>query len=286
MNYKDYQNETKGTAYRFLDLKTDDSVDEIYSSDNDSNNEEFIFSHDFFISLEAPIEKIRYFCIYNIMNIELFNSIIDEIKSYLNDAFKKETIVAIKALICMTSYNFFLSIDDFADLFTEFQLFDANFLFDVSHLYLCYANNYKNALPQSIIDTIFVNSMQLINNDKIKIWKIISKLISTFGYIINPDIILQNINFELISFIEKETLIQLFTSMFLSNNFQNVTNFFTIYDQCKEHIILIFNDFAEINSILMIDLILLIRQVAAPVFDTNLENIYEKYIKYYSEKNE
>lgn len=111
----------------------------------------------------------------------------------------------------------------------------------------------------------------------------ISKLISSFGYFANPDIIIQNINYEILTFIEKENLIQLFTSMLFSFNLTNATNFFIIYDQCQDQILEIFDEFAEINNILVINLILLIRQISEQIFDTNFKNIYEKYIKNYTD---
>ena len=116
MNYKIEEEIINGTAHRILI----DNIDDIDSNENNIEKEDITFSLDSFQSLETPIEKLRYFCLYNEIDLETFHFIIDELISYLYDIFETEISVAIKALNSMTYYNFFLTFDDFTNLFISY----------------------------------------------------------------------------------------------------------------------------------------------------------------------
>ena len=110
MNYKTEQEIVNGTEHRILNEEAINNDDEIDSNESNIENEDIKFSLDSFQSLETPIEKFRYFCLYNEIDLEAFHFIIDELISYLYDIFETEISVAIKALNSMTYYNFFFFI--------------------------------------------------------------------------------------------------------------------------------------------------------------------------------
>ena len=198
---------------------------------------------------------------YHNLTIQTFIIIKNDILILLKDAFISDLLVAFKILLTMEKYNCFIKCDDFLIQTIENSSSEPDYLNDISSIIEIYTKNYGKVFPQSTIDLIFDQSFQANPTERAHIWNILSFLFSNFEYIINVgtvSLIVDNY-FEL-SFSEKQSLFQILRSMLLSSEDQNLLNFSEMYIAKEDLISLLFLDYKEINDLLVIDIILLMKE--------------------------
>lgn len=214
-----------------------------------------------FETLEDPLEKIRYFLLYNQMSQQTFDIIKDQILYVLNVVIQFDISYVFQGLLMIANYNCYLPSNDFLIHLITNAIFDVSYIHDAIKIIRIYTEIYGKIFDQAIIDKIFEQSLLIEQNEKNEIWNIISVLTSKFNYEINQTSLSKILtNYKNLSYSEKESLLYLLRSMLLSENSLNISNFFLLCKQCTNLFISIFNDCQDANERIVIDIILLMEE--------------------------